>query len=149
MSWNRFAQFALTVALVSGACVSRGIAATGSRADAPRFDLRFPAGPLVADAGGPSTRGNATVNAQTFDIIVKGGRLASGRRVLVVHRNDDVILRITNDAPDQFHLHGYNLLVDLAPGKTATLEFKATLTGRFTYELHKAELELGALEVYP
>jgi hypothetical protein len=89
------------------------------------------------------------VHAASFDIVVKGGRLISGRRVLVVHRNDEVTLHITTDKADQFHLHGYNKLIDLAPDRTATLAFKATLTGRFTYELHGADLELGALEVYP
>lgn len=88
-------------------------------------------------------------HAASFDIVVKGGRLISGRRVLVVHRNDEVTFRITTDKADQFHLHGYNKLIDLAPDRTATLTFKATLTGRFTYELHGADLELGALEVYP
>jgi len=85
----------------------------------------------------------------SFDIVVNGGRLISKRRVLVVHRNDEVTLHITSDVADQFHLHGYNMLVELKPGSTTTLRFKANLTGRFTYELHKADLELGALEVYP
>jgi heme/copper-type cytochrome/quinol oxidase subunit 2 len=110
-----------------------------------------PAWAAQGDAGTPPsvrTEGGAE-RAASFDIVVKGGRLVSGRRVLVVHRDDDVTLRITSDKADRFHLHGYNKLIDLAPGRTATLTFKATLTGRFTYELHGADLELGALEVYP
>lgn len=103
---------------------------------------------LAESAGAPSGD-KPTSNANSFDIVVKDGKLVSKRRILVVHRNDDVILRITTNAADQFHLHGYNILVNLAPGRTTTLRFKANLTGRFTYELHKADVELGALEVYP
>jgi hypothetical protein len=104
---------------------------------------------LVADASGKAAPSVPGDQPGVFEINVEHGRLTSKRRVLVVHRNDEVILHITTDTPDEFHLHGYNLLVELAPGKAATLHFRANLTGRFTYELHKTDLELGALEVYP
>jgi hypothetical protein len=104
---------------------------------------------FVAAAGGAAPRATAGEQPGVFDITVERGRLVSKRRVLVVHRDDDVTLHITVDKPDEFHLHGYNFLVKLTPGKMATLRFRANLTGRFTYELHKTELELGALEVYP
>jgi hypothetical protein len=35
------------------------------------------------------------------------------------------------------------------PNVPATLHFVADQTGRFTFELHGAGIELGALEVYP
>ena len=37
----------------------------------------------------------------------------------------------------------------LVPGQAARLEFVAQRTGRFTLELHRAGLELGAVEIYP
>jgi hypothetical protein len=104
---------------------------------------------VVAEANTAESSAVPGEQPGVFDIVVKNGRLVSKRRILVVHRNDNVTLHITSDAPNEFHLHGYNLLVELVPGKTATLHFRANLTGRFTYELHKTELELGALEVYP
>jgi len=116
----------------------------------PGVDCTPSDGRIFVAAGGvetpPATAGK---QAEVFDITVEHGRLVSKQRILVVHRDDDVTLHITVDKPDEFHLHGYNLLVELAPGKMATLRFRANLTGRFTYELHKTELELGALEVYP
>ncbi len=84
-----------------------------------------------------------------FDVVIQNGRRISEPGVLKVHQGDEVILRITSDRADELHLHGYNLHASLTPGKTAALQFTATLTGRFTYELHKAELQLGAVEVYP
>lgn len=84
-----------------------------------------------------------------FDIVVQQGKRVSGPAVLKVQQGEDVTLHITTDSADEFHLHGYNLLVRLQPRQTATLHFVAKLAGRFTYELHKSDLELGALEVYP
>jgi hypothetical protein len=86
---------------------------------------------------------------QVFDIVVQQGKRVSGPAVLKVQQGEDVTLHITTDTADEFHLHGYNLLVQLRPRQTATLHFVAKLAGRFTYELHKSDLELGALEVYP
>jgi hypothetical protein len=85
----------------------------------------------------------------SFDIVVQRGRRVSEPAVLQVHQGDEVTLRITADVADELHLHGYNLRAKLLPDRTTTLQFKAKLTGRFTYELHKSGLELGALEVYP
>ena len=84
-----------------------------------------------------------------YDIVVQGGRRISEPAVLKVHQGDDVKFRITSDVADEFHLHGYNLQVPVSPDRSAVLQFTAKLTGRFTYELHKSGLELGALEVYP
>jgi hypothetical protein len=104
----------------------------------------------TGNADAPSmVRTQASAERAVFEIVVKEGRLVSGRRVLVVHRNDEVTMRITSDKADEFHLHGYNKIVELAPDHPATLTFKATLTGRFTSELHGTDLVLGARVVYP
>jgi heme/copper-type cytochrome/quinol oxidase subunit 2 len=95
--------------------------------------------PMVVQDASPSV----------YDIVVKGGRRVSEPAVLKVHQGDDVKLRISSDVADEFHLHGYNLHVRVSPGQSAVLQFTAKLTDRFTYEMHKAGLELGALEVYP
>jgi heme/copper-type cytochrome/quinol oxidase subunit 2 len=87
--------------------------------------------------------------SHVFDIVVQRGKRVKGPAVLKVSQGDEVTLHITADTADEFHLHGYNLIVQLLPNSTATMHVVAKLTGRFTYELHKSDLELGALEVYP
>lgn len=84
-----------------------------------------------------------------FDVVIQNGRRLSEPAVLRVHEGDEVTLRITSDTADEFHLHGYDVQVAVTPERTAILKLKAKRTGRFTYELHKSGLELGALEVYP
>lgn len=81
--------------------------------------------------------------------VIAGGKLTSGTPLVRVKQNDRVILHLTADTADELHLHGYNLHLHLKPGVPATLDFRASRTGRYTFELHHADLEVGALEVYP
>ncbi len=86
---------------------------------------------------------------RAFDLVVKQQKLVSGPAVIQVREGDAVVLTVTSDQADELHLHGYDRHVHLKPGAPATLKFTADKTGRFEYELHKAQLELGALEVRP
>lgn len=84
-----------------------------------------------------------------FDLEIKDGKLASGQSVIQVHRGEQVVLRFKSNTADELHLHGYDLYARITPQEIAVLEFSANRTGRFTLELHEAQTELGALEVYP
>jgi hypothetical protein len=114
-----------------------------------------PAGPReappVAAAEAPATaHPQAQPSAvKIFALIVRRGRLASGPSVMQVREGDEVRLELTTDAADELHVHGYDLHLKTRPGETVSVNFVAKRTGRFGLELHRAELELGALEVYP
>ncbi len=90
-----------------------------------------------------------TRNTKTFDLVVKGKKLASGSADLKATEGDQVTINITNDEPEELHLHGYDKSVNLEASKSAQLTFTANLTGRFTFELEHSKTELGALEVQP
>lgn len=83
------------------------------------------------------------------ELQIAHGALESGPTVVKLMQGDAVTLRVTTDAADELHLHGYDLHLQLCPDEPGTLHFVATRTGRFTYELHQANVELGAIEVYP
>ena len=84
-----------------------------------------------------------------IDLFIEKGRIVRGPGVIQVKQNDHVVFHVTSDQADEMHLHGYNLRLRLKPRERATLEFDARRTGRFTFELHRLDAELGALEVYP
>lgn len=109
--------------------------------------LRPPAQPQArAPAAAPLAPANAPV---VFEIAVEKGRRVSGPEVLQVQEGAQVVLRLTSDASDELHLHGYELTLKVWPGATAELAFSADRTGRFEYELHRAHTALGAIEVRP
>lgn len=84
-----------------------------------------------------------------FNLNVSGGKIIIGQSVLRVNDGDSVSIRIISDTPDELHLHGYDLHLNLEKGVEATLSFVASTTGRFEFELEKAKIELGVLEVLP
>lgn len=73
-------------------------------------------------------------------ISVKGGVLASGSaQTIEAKKNDVVQIVVSSDAPDQIHLHGYDIEKEAKPGKPARFKFKANVEGAFIIESHAAE----------
>ena len=103
----------------------------------------------VALAAAPAQVPGVLPKRHVFELFVKAGRLASGPAIIQVREGEAVTLRVSSDANDELHLHGFDLHARLTPGATAELEFVANRTGRFGLEMHESHRELGALEIYP
>ncbi len=88
-------------------------------------------------------------STKTFELVIKNKKLVSGSSTLTATEGDSVIIKITSDIAEEFHLHGYDKSVELEPGKQAELAVTANLTGRFPFELEQSKTEIGALEVHP
>jgi plastocyanin len=93
-----------------------------------------------------TSNAEATNNAT---ITITDGWVSEGPDAIKVKRGDQVRLVFTSNQPDELHLHGYDIAVQLEPNTPAVLEFTASYAGRFGYELHKAHREIGAIEVHP
>ncbi|MGZ8782158.1 MAG: hypothetical protein ACXWZB_01525 [Gaiellaceae bacterium] len=81
--------------------------------------------------------------------IVVAGDTAPTVRQLKVKRGKDVVLVVESALTDHVHLHGYDLIADVAPGKPATIRFTASAPGLFELELEVRGLEIAELEVSP
>lgn len=119
--------------LIVGIAIGYGFGHTASRAPLP----------AVSNASA------ATSTTKSFDLVVKGGAIVSGNGDIQVAQGDTVKLTVTNDADNELHLHGYNIMTDLSAGKPATITFVASASGRFPFELEKTKQELGAISVMP
>lgn len=86
---------------------------------------------------------------KTFELVVKGKKLVSGLETITVNEGDEVLIKVTSDEAEEFHLHGYDKSVDLEKDIPAELTFTANLTGRFVFELEQSKTDLGAVEVQP
>jgi hypothetical protein len=84
-----------------------------------------------------------------FELWIADGRLASGTDVIRVRQGDVVTVQVTSDRNDELHVHGYDLHARLSADTPAPLRFTADRSGRFAIELHKAQVEVGVLEVLP
>jgi hypothetical protein len=72
-------------------------------------------------------------------IDIRAGEVAGGPAEIRVKKGDAVVIVVAADAPDDIHLHGYDIEKKVAPGQPARFRFKATLEGEFEIESHVAE----------
>jgi hypothetical protein len=66
-----------------------------------------------------------------------------------VRQGRKVVLTVNSALADHVHLHGYDLMADVAPGSPGTIRFTADAPGRFEIELEDRGLPIGELEVRP
>jgi len=77
------------------------------------------------------------------------GDTAPEVRRFSVKQGRKVKLVVTSALADHVHLHGYDLMVDVAPGAPGTIDFTAAAPGRFEIELEDRGLPIADLEVRP
>ncbi len=94
-------------------------------------------------------RPQAEPQAARVQIVVRGGKPVGGIKRATVAKNKRVILTVRSDVADEVHVHGYDLMKDVAPGAPAVISFKATIPGRFEAELEQRGLQIAELTVKP
>src|SRR5262245_21794827 len=82
-------------------------------------------------------------------IRVRDGAPVGGIVRETVDQDDRVVLVVTADVSDEVHVHGYNLMRDVAPGSPARIAFRATLPGVAEVELEDRGLQIAELTVRP
>ncbi len=120
------------------------------------FALAMPLAMVACGGGGPQER--------TFELEIREQSLVREESVLRVKQDDIVTIVVTADVNLEFHLHGYDIELDVETGEPATMKFTADATGSFRFTIHiedeehevgveneeeGEEIELGRLEVQP
>ena len=130
----------------------------------------FGAGLLLASCGGDdgevatTTETTATETTETTTttttqppppkatvvrIVVVNGAPKGGIVRETVDKGDRVVLVVESNVSDHVHLHGYDIMRDVSPGRTTRLPFKATIPGRFEVELEDRGLQIADITVQP
>lgn len=76
----------------------------------------------------------------TFDIVISGDAWNVEGQIIEVKQGDHVTFNIESDVRGGFHLHGYDLFSEVAPGQPSSFDFTADATGNFEIMLHKFTL---------
>jgi hypothetical protein len=97
----------------------------------------------------PATTAPPPERVVTIRINVVGGQPEGGIRRASVRQGRQVVLHVSADVTDHVHLHGYDLMADVAPGAPGQIRFRATIPGRFEIELEDRRIPIGDLEVRP
>jgi heme/copper-type cytochrome/quinol oxidase subunit 2 len=83
-------------------------------------------------------------------IRIAGGKAVAGIHQITVEKGDRVRIAVSSrDTKSEVHVHGYNILKDMAPGKPVTFSFPATIEGVFEVELEGAHQQIAKLVVEP
>jgi hypothetical protein len=70
-------------------------------------------------------------------------------RTFTVRQGREVELLVESELADLVHLHGYDLMADVGPGRVGRITFTADAPGRFEVELEERHLPIATLEVRP
>lgn len=82
-------------------------------------------------------------------ITVRDGTPVGGVRRVTVAEGRRVILIVSSNVADHVHLHGYDIMRDVAPGKPARISFRATIVGTVEAELEDRRVPLARVTTQP
>ena len=145
---SRTQRIALVVAAVAVAVLAFVIAQPGDDEDGGEQAATTPA---QTETGGGSGDGGTPAPAETEEepppppepevtrIRIQDGSVVGGPQDIEVTRGDTVRIVVTSDAPDEIHLHGYDITRNPEPGSPARFQFRAEAEGAFEIESHVAE----------
>jgi hypothetical protein len=88
--------------------------------------------------------GPTVVRVRVVNGVPRGGIVRE-----TVKQGDRVVIAVTSDAGDHVHLHGYDIMRDVGPGRPARIRFRATVPGRFEVELEDRGVHIADLTVEP
>jgi FtsP/CotA-like multicopper oxidase with cupredoxin domain len=72
-------------------------------------------------------------------IVIRKARPVGGVRELRFESGEVARIEVSSDAPDELHLHGYDIEREAEPGRPARFRFEANAEGEFVLESHTAE----------
>lgn len=82
-------------------------------------------------------------------VTVRDGTPVAGVRRVTVGKGRRVTLIVTSNVADHVHLHGYNIMRDVAPGMPARISFRATIVGTVEAELEDRRVPLARITTQP
>ena len=122
-------------------------AAQATTAETTTAQATTEAPPATTEAPPATTsQGPETVR---LEYVIVGGKPQGGISRDSVSVGSNVVVTVTSDVADEVHVHGYDLMADVAPGAPATIRFKADAPGRFEIELEGSGVQIAELEVRP
>jgi len=108
----------------------------------------------TATTGGADTSSTATSTEPAPPpapptVRVVDAKPQGGIKKLNFNKGDQIRFRVVSDTADEIHVHGYDLMKDVAKGGSVTFSFKGSIDGRFVVELEGHGEQIAELDVQP
>jgi hypothetical protein len=91
----------------------------------------------------------AEVEADVPTIVVRDGEPVGGVQTLEYSAGEDIRFRVSSDAAEEIHVHGYDIAKDVPAGGTIELDFPADLEGIYEIELEGLGVQVAELRINP
>lgn len=102
-----------------------------------------------AETGGSPNEGAPKRPAAPV-IEIEDGQLQGGVERIEVEKGETIRFQVRSDAPDEIHVHGYELTKPVRPGRSTTFRFPADLEGVYEVEAHEiGDVPIAELRVSP
>ncbi|HST38707.1 MAG TPA: hypothetical protein VLK58_04325 [Conexibacter sp.] len=146
----------LVVVCALGFVVAKASEDSGDDQIAPEPSVTAPAAqaPSTAPTRGVTATSGATAPARPAApavprIVVRDLQPDGGVKELVFRKGDTIRFVVESDAPEEVHLHGYDVAEDVAPGQPARFAVKANIEGIFEAELEHSGTPIASITVEP
>jgi len=107
------------------------------------------------DSSDASSAGNGGENSITEvenavpTITIKSGEPVGGVQEFEYSAGDQVRFKVDSDVADEIHIHGYDLMKDVAAAGSVSFSFPAEIEGIFEVELEGRKEQIAELRVNP
>jgi hypothetical protein len=82
-------------------------------------------------------------------IEVRGGEPVGGIQTLEFNAGEEIRFRVSSDAAEEIHVHGYDIAKDVPAGGTIEFDFPAELEGIYEAELEGLGVQIAELRINP
>ena len=144
------------LAIVVGAIVVLVVAyvVISGGSDDPKKDATQPAATQPAATESTDTSGTTTATKPAAPpapptVRVVDAKPQGGVKKLNFSKGEQIRFRIVSDTADEIHVHGYDLMKDVAKGGSVTFSFRGSIDGRFVVELEGHGEQIAELDVAP
>jgi hypothetical protein len=127
------------LALVAAA----GLAACGSSSESNEASN---AGGVTRPGDGPES---ASMGGKVPTVVIRNGEPVGGIEELEYSAGDEIRFEVSSDVADEVHVHGYDLMQNVAAGGTVSFDFPAEIEGIFEVELEGRKEQIAELRVNP
>jgi len=101
--------------------------------------------------GAAAGEGEATAGAgeDVPTIVVRDGEPVGGIQTLEFSAGEEIRFRVSSDAAEEIHVHGYDIAKDVPAGGTIEFDFPAELEGIYEAELEGLGVQIAELRINP
>jgi hypothetical protein len=97
----------------------------------------------------PQDKPKPPSEAEVPVITIEGGQPKGGVQELEFTAGDEVRFEVRSDVAEHVHVHGYDVIQDVTPGKPVVFAFPADVEGVFEVELEDSATPIAELTVSP